>query len=60
VGRIFSTRTVRQLRDDAVLDSRRGVFIVKDEAALRQKSCRCTTSIEDHIDMVLHGIYPLG
>jgi CRP-like cAMP-binding protein len=60
VGRTFITRTVRQLRDEAILDTRRGVFIVKDEAALRQKSCRCATSIEDHFDMVLHGIYPLG
>lgn len=59
VGRTFVTRIVRQLRDEGVLDTRRGVFIVKDETALRQKSCRCTTSIEDHFDTVLHGIYPL-
>jgi CRP-like cAMP-binding protein len=59
VGRTFVTRIVRQLRDEGVLDTRRGVFIVKDETALRQKSCHCTTSIEDHFDTVLHGIYPL-
>jgi hypothetical protein len=59
VGRTFVTRIVRQLRDEGVLDTRRGVFIVKDETALRQKSCRCTTSIEGHFDTVLHGIYPL-
>jgi hypothetical protein len=60
VGRTFVTRVVRQLRDEGVLDTRRGVFIVKDEAALRAKSCRCTTAIEDHFDTVLHGIYPVG
>jgi hypothetical protein len=59
VGRTFVTRIVRQLRNEGILDTRRGVFIVKDETALRQKSCRCATSIEDHFDTVLHGIYPL-
>jgi hypothetical protein len=59
VGRTFVTRIVRQLRNEGILDTRRGVFIVKDEMALRQKSCRCATSIEDHFDTVLHGIYPL-
>jgi len=59
VGRTFVTRIVRQLRDEGVLETRRGVFIIKNETALRQKSCRCATSIEDHFDSVLHGIYPL-
>jgi Crp-like helix-turn-helix domain len=45
VGRTFVTRVVRQLRDEGVLETRRGVFIVKDEAALRRKSCRCATAI---------------
>jgi CRP-like cAMP-binding protein len=60
VGRTFVTRVVRQLRDEGVIDTRRGVFIVKDEVALRQRACRCTTAIEDHFDTVLHGIYPVG
>jgi hypothetical protein len=60
VGRTFVTRIVRQLRDEGVIDTRRGVFIVKDEPALRHKACRCTTAIEDHFDKVLHGIYPVG
>jgi Mn-dependent DtxR family transcriptional regulator len=60
VGRTFVTRVVRQLRDEGLVDTRRGVFLVKDEAALRDKSCRCTTAIEDHFDTVLHGIYPVG
>jgi len=60
VGRTFVTRIVRQFRDEGVLDTRRGVFIVKDEVALRHKACHCTTAIESHFDTVLHGIYPVG
>ena len=51
---------VRKLRDDGVITTRRGVFIVTDEAALRASSCACTTAIEDHFDTVLHGIYPVA
>jgi Crp-like helix-turn-helix domain len=60
VGRTFVTRIVRQFRDEGVLDTRRGVFIVKDEGALRHRACCCTTAIESHFDTVLHGIYPVG
>jgi hypothetical protein len=60
VGRTFVTRIVRQLRDEGVLETRRGVVIIKNETVLREKSCRCTTAIEDHFDLVLHGIYPLA
>jgi hypothetical protein len=58
VGRTFVTRIVSQLRAEDVISTRRGVFVVKDERALREKSCQCTTSIEMHFDTVLHGIYP--
>jgi DNA-binding GntR family transcriptional regulator len=58
VGRTFVTRPVGQLREEGVLETRRGIFIIKDELALRQKSCHCATLIEDHFDVVLHGIYP--
>ncbi len=60
VGRTFDTRIVRQLREENLIATRRGIFIVKDEAALRARSCACTTAIEDHFDTVLHGIYPLA
>lgn len=58
VGRTFVTRIVGRLRADGVIATRRGVFIVKDEAALRSLACGCTAAIEDHFDTVLHGIYP--
>jgi len=59
VGRTFVTRIVRVLRDEGLIATRRGRFIITDEAALRTTSCSCTTSIEDHFDTVLHGIYPI-
>jgi CRP-like cAMP-binding protein len=59
VGRTFVTRTVRKLREQGLITTRRGVFVIKDEAALRAVACHCTTAIEDHFDFVLHGIYPV-
>ncbi|HTV79198.1 MAG TPA: Crp/Fnr family transcriptional regulator [Steroidobacteraceae bacterium] len=59
VGRTFVARTVRRLREENVLETRRGYFVIKDEAKLRTLSCQCTASIENHFDAVLHGIYPL-
>jgi hypothetical protein len=46
--------------DENLISTRRGRFIITDEAALRTRSCSCTTSIEDHSDSVLYGIYPPG
>jgi biotin operon repressor len=60
VGRTYVSRVVSQLRAEGVIETRRGFFVIKDEAALRQRACSCTTAIEDHFDKVLHGIYPLA
>ena len=58
VGRTFVTRTIRTMREDGLISSRRGVFIICDEAGLKNRSCQCTAALEDHFDVVLHGIYP--
>src|SRR6185312_13042708 len=59
VGRTFVTRVVRQFRDRGIISTRRGHFVIENEAALRDTSCHCTAAIENHFDRVLHGIYPL-
>lgn len=58
VGRTFVTRTMRDLRELGLVETRRGTIIVKDEAALRKTACGCAAAIEEHFDTVLHGIYP--
>ena len=37
VGRTYVARVMGHLRDEEVIETRRGVFIIKDESALRQK-----------------------
>jgi hypothetical protein len=59
VGRTFVTRIVGKLRNDGVIATRRGVFVVRNEHALRGLSCNCTTAIEDHFDAAMHGVYPV-
>jgi hypothetical protein len=60
VGRTFVTRVVKRLRDEGTIETRRGVFTIRNEPLLRTMSCACTTAIENHFDTVLHGIYPIG
>lgn len=57
VGRAFVTRVVSKLREAGTIETRRGVFIVKNEHILRDIACDCTIAIEDHFDVVLRGIY---
>jgi hypothetical protein len=58
VGRTFVTRTVSKLRAEGYIETRRGVFVIKNERGLMDLTCKCTFTIEDHFDAVMHGIYP--
>ncbi|MFE3836226.1 Crp/Fnr family transcriptional regulator [Pseudogemmobacter sonorensis] len=57
VGRTFLTRTVRELRESGLVATRRGVFILKDEPALRAAACTCSSHVADHYREVMGGIY---
>jgi hypothetical protein len=53
-----ATHTITQrTAEQGVIATRRGIFVVLHEAALRQQARGCTTAIGDHFDTVLHGIY---
>lgn len=58
VGRPFISRVLGDLRQQGIIESKRGSLNIKDEKKLRGVSCGCTILIEDHFDKVLHGIYP--
>lgn len=59
VGRSFVTRVLGGLREEGIIEQKRGMLRIKDEHRLRAVSCGCTILIENHFDKVLHGIYPL-
>ena len=58
VGRTFVSRVLGSLRREGIIETGRGMLVIKDLQALRAESCHCTIAIEDHFDKVLHGIYP--
>jgi len=58
VGRTFIALVVRQLRDEGLITTSRGVITIVNRSALQAKACHCTELIENHYDIVLHGIYP--
>ncbi len=58
VGRTFISRVIGAMRAEGILESRRGTMVIRDLSALRSASCSCAAAIEDHFDIVLHGIYP--
>jgi len=58
VGRPFVSRVIAKLRDEKVIATRRGSFVIVNAAKLRKLSCACTAAIEEHFDQVLNGIYP--
>jgi hypothetical protein len=58
VSRTFISRVIRKLRNDGIIGTRRGVFIIRDLPALQQLSCSCNAAVANHFDTVLHGIYP--
>ena len=59
VGRTFISRVLGWMRQEGIIDTRRGFLIIRNLPALKSMSCDCSRAIDDHFDKVLHGIYPL-
>jgi CRP-like cAMP-binding protein len=57
VGRTFVNRTLRRLREAALLSTHRGKMVILDRTRMAHTACRCATTVENHFDEVLHGIY---
>lgn len=48
VGRSFVNRTIVRLKDDGLIDTRRGRIIICDRLGLQRYSCRCSDEIQDY------------
>lgn len=58
VGRSYLSRVFRGLREDGLIETRRGRIIVHDAARLRAITCECNSAVSRHFEEVLTGVYP--
>ena len=57
VGRSYASRVILALKEEGIVETRRGAILVRDRAALHRRSCRCEASVLAHFEDVLDGIY---
>jgi DNA-binding transcriptional regulator YhcF (GntR family) len=60
VGRSYASRVLQKFREDGILTTSRGAFIVEDQQGLAARACQCNESVRAHFDVVLKGVYPEG
>lgn len=58
VGRSYASRVILALKEEGIVETRRGAILVRNRAALDRRSCRCDASVLAHFDDVLNGIHP--
>jgi len=58
VGRSYVSRVLLRLRDEGLIESRRGRIVVKRRLQLEAHACGCNTAVREHFDTVLCGVYP--
>lgn len=58
VGRTFVSRVVGDMRRDGLVDTRRGMIVLRDVDRLEEAACGCSRCVEAHFDTVLTGVYP--
>lgn len=60
VGRSYVNRILNSLKEEGVLDTRRGGLQIRNLGALQRTACECTDVIRHHFERVLKGVYPDG
>jgi CRP-like cAMP-binding protein len=58
VGRSYVARVLARLREEGVIETKRGGITILNRAKLAGMSCDCTQLVVDHFDTVLRGVYP--
>jgi Crp-like helix-turn-helix domain len=58
VGRSYASRVIQTFRAEGILETGRGSILVRDEQALKARSCSCNASVKSHFETVLRGAYP--
>jgi DNA-binding transcriptional regulator YhcF (GntR family) len=59
-GRSHTTRVLRSLRSEGLIETRRGSLIVNDHSSLKLFACHCNELVKMHFEEVLRGVYPNG
>ena len=57
VGRSYASRVILALKEEGIVETRRGAILVRNRAALIRRSCRCDASVVAHFHDVLNNIY---
>lgn len=58
VGRSYISRVLGRLKEEGLLETRRGRLQVTDLPALGRMACDCHRRVRQHFDTVLGGVYP--
>ncbi|MBN9079577.1 MAG: Crp/Fnr family transcriptional regulator [Rhizobiales bacterium] len=58
VGRSYLSRVIHDLRQQGVIQTRRGRIGIRNGDGLRALACECNNCVSRHFDDVLKGVYP--
>lgn len=57
VGRSYASRIIQTLKNENIVDTRRGAIVVRNRAALHVRSCGCSTWVMNYFEEVLGEVY---